>query len=134
MCAIRWHKHKNCDCEFVTQLERCEEYKQKNPDKVSDFIPTVCMKEFKNSIGLFRQQLDGIFYTTANSFIIMAAYLFPCPHAESVETGGLAEVCPFCDDEDVQHKLEQLEKTRISTAKQETGGKKDEGGRGGKEE
>ncbi len=118
----------------MTQIERCEDYKQKNANNVSDFIPTVCMKEFKNSTGLFRQRLDGVFYTTANSFIIMAAYLFPCPHAESLEMEELAEVCPFCDDKDVQHQLEQLVEKRVSPVKQETGGKKDEVGRDGKEE
>ena len=134
MCVIRWHKHENCDCQFVTQLERCEDYKQKNPDKVSDFIPTVCMKEFENPTKLFRKQLDGILYTTAPSFLIMKANLFPCPHAESVELKELAEVCPFCGDKDVQRQMEQLEGTRISAVKEEMGGKKDEVGREGNEE
>ena len=133
MCVIRWHKHKNCDCQFVTQIERCEDYEQKNPDKVSDFIPTVFMNEFRNSTEFFRQRLDGIVYTTANSIIIMAAYMFTCPHAESVEMEDLAEVCPFCDDKDIQDQLEQLVKKRVSAVKQEMGRKKDEVG-GGREE
>ena len=132
MCIIRWHKHKNCDCQFVTQIERCEDYTQKDPDNVSDFFPTVFMKEFRNSTEFFRQRLDGIAYTTANSDVITAAYLFPCPHAESVEKEELAEVCPFCDDKEVQHQLEQLVEKRVSPVKQETGGKKDEVGREGK--
>ena len=44
----------------------------------------------------------------------------------------LPQVCPFCDDEDVQRQLEQLEKKGVSAVKQETGGE-DEIGREGKE-
>ena len=124
MCVLRWHKHKNCDCQFATQIERCEDYKQKNANNVSDFIPTLFMKEFQNSTEFFRQRLDGIMYTTANSIIIIAAYLFPCPHPETVETGELVEVCPFCDDEDVQHKLEQLEKTRFPLLSKKRAGRR----------
>lgn len=63
-----------------------------------------------------------------------ADYLFPCPHPESVEKEELAQICPFCDDEHVQHQLEQLDKKSVSAIKQEMGGKKDEVGREGKAE
>ena len=73
-------------------------------------------------------------YTTAKSGIMIAAYLFPCRQDASVELEKLSEICPFCDDEDVQRQLEQLVKTRVSTDKQEKGGKKDEVRKEGKEE
>ena len=126
MCVVRWHKHKNCECIVATRLELCDDYKQKNPDKVSTFSPVVFMKEFRNSTEFFRQRLDGIEFTTANRTIVMAGLVLPCPNAESSEIDELAEVCPFCDDEDVQHQLEQLEEKRVATVKQEMGGKKDE--------
>ena len=136
MCVIRWHNHKNCDCQFITEIERCEnykQYKQNNPDKVSDFIPTVRMEEDENQTKLFRKQLDGILYTTAPSFLIVSEHLRHCTDAERVEMEESAEICPFCDDKDVQRQLEQSEEERISAIKQETGGKKDEVEREGNE-
>ena len=137
MCVIRWHNHKNCDCQFITEIERCEDYKQyrqNNPDKISDFIPTVCMKEVENPTKAIRKQLDGILYTTTSSFSMISAYLRHCPDAEGFAMEELAESCPFCDDKDVQRQLEQSKEERISAIKQETGGKKDEVGREGNKE
>lgn len=108
MCVIRSHKHKNCNCEFVTQIERCEEYKRNPPNEVSDFCPTFFLEKFRDSTEFFRQRLDGIEYTTAKSWIVIASFMFTCPRAAEEEIGELAEVCPFCDDSDVQQKLDQL--------------------------
>ncbi|KAK0507957.1 hypothetical protein JMJ35_009846 [Cladonia borealis] len=137
MCVIRFRKHKNFECQFITDIERCKvykQYKQKNPDKVFDFIPTLCMKEFENPTEDLRKQLNGILYTTASSFLIISVHLHRCTHTEGVEMEELAQVCPFCDDEDVQRQLEQLEKKGVSAVKQEMGGKEDEIGRKGKED
>lgn len=120
MCVIRWHRYKNCDCQFITEIELCVDYKQNNSDKVSDFLPTVCMKEGEYPTEIFRKQLDGVFYTTGSSFLVMSAHLFPChPYTETFEMEELAEVCPFCDDEDLQHRLEK----KVSVVKQEMGEK-----------
>ena len=108
MCVIRSHKHKNCNCQLVTQEERCEDYKQKHPKDDFSFVPTLLMETFRNSTQFIRQRLDGIMYTTIKSFIYIAAFKHPCPQAEEVESGELAEVCPFCDDREVQHQLDQL--------------------------
>ena len=92
------------------------------------------MKEVENPTELFRKQLDGILYTTAPSFLIISVHLHRCTHTEGVEMVELAQVCAFCDDEDVQRQLEQLEKKGVSAVKQEMGGKEDEIGRKGKED
>ena len=92
------------------------------------------MKEVKYPTELFRKQLDGVLYTTAPSFLLTRAYLHSYTHAEGLEMEELAEVCPFCDDEDVQRQLEEVEKKGIHATRQEKGGKQDEIGREGKEE
>ena len=130
MCVIHSHKHKNCECKFVTHIKRCEEYKQKPPNEVSLFCPTFFLEKFRNSTQFFRQRLDGIEYTTAKSWIIIAFFRSSCPCAANEETGELAEVCPFCDDKDVQHQLEQLVENSLSAVKQKTGGKDEVGGEG----
>ena len=108
MCVMRSHKHKNCSCQFVTQEERCEDYKQKYPKGAPDFIPTLLMETFRNSTQFIRQRLDGIEYTTIKSFIFIGFFTSTCPHAEDVQSEELAEVRPFCDDRDVQHQLDEL--------------------------
>ena len=108
MCVIRSHKHQNCNCQFVTQEERCEDYKQKHPKEDFDFCPTLLMETFRNSTQFFRQRLEGIEYTTIKSFIFIGFFTSSSPHAEDVESGEFAEVCPFCDDRDVQHQLDHL--------------------------
>ena len=133
MCVSRWHKHKNCECLVATRIERCDDYKQKYPDKVSTFFPVIFMKQFRNSTEFFRQRLDGIEYTTANITIVMAGLVLPCHNAESSEIDELAEVCPFCDDKDVQYQLEQLEEKRVAAVKQKMGGGKNEAELKGKE-
>ena len=133
MCVIHSHKHKNCECEFVTHIERCEDYKQKPPNKVAEFCPTFFLQKFRNSTEFVRQRLDGIEYTTATSWIVIASFMFTCPRSAKEEIGELAEVCPFCDDKDVQHQLEQLVEKSDSAVKQKTGGKKDEVGGEGEE-
>ncbi len=134
MCVIRWHEHHNCQCQVVTQIELCDGFKQKNPNMVSNFFPIVFMKELRNSTEFFRQRLDDIEYTTANSTIVMAGLAFPCSsHAEITKVDELAQICPFCDNKDVQHQLEQLMEKKVFAVKQEMGRKMDEAESKGKE-
>ena len=131
MCVIHSHKHKTCECEFVTQIERCEDYKQKPPNKVAKFCPTFFLEKFRNSTKFFRQKLDGIEYTTATSWIIIASFMSTCPGTAKEEIGELALVCPFCDDQNVQHQLEQLVEKSGCAVEQKMGAKKDEVGEEG---
>ena len=132
MCVIHSHKHEDCECKFVTHIERCEGYKQKPPKELAYFCPTFFLEKFRNSTQFFRQRLDGIDYTTANSWITMASFMFSCPRAAKEKIGELADVCPFCDDKDLQHRLEQLVENSRSAVKQKTGGKDEGGGEGEK--
>ena len=129
--------HKNCTCQFVTRIDRCEGYKQKPPNEVSDFVPTFFMEKFRNSTKFFRQRLDGIEFTTATSCIVIASFKFSCPGAAEEGIGDLAEVCPICDNEDFQHKLEYLAelgpfRSQVTDGRQE--GRDRERGEGGLEE
>ena len=108
MCVIHSYKHKNCTCQFVTRIDRCEGYKQKYPNEVSHFVPAFLMEKFRNSTKFFRQRLDGIEFTTATGWIVISYFKFTCPGTADEEFGTSAEVCPICDDRDFRHKLEQL--------------------------